>query len=197
LHDEIIPTLSNTLRSVEVNIIDFENGKGSIDKLKKDALEMNHSIVRIRGISHDLAPPELLKFGVFAALKHYLKRIEDGGDYQTDFEDTTAFGEKLPFTISEQLNIYRLCLEIINNLNKHTAYSYLKATIETQTMNLIIDFTHDGKGIENKEIDILTESSMGLGLKSLKSRALLLNAIINYSFDDELANVKITIPYKA
>lgn len=195
LHDEIIPTLSSTLRSVEVNILDFEKGNGSIDKLKNDALEMNRSIVRIRSISHDLAPPELLKFGVFTALKHCIKRIEDGGNYQTDFEDKTEFAEKPPFTISEQMNIYRLCLEIINNLNKHGAYTYLKTTIEARDKEIIIDFTHDGNGIANEEIENLTETSLGLGLKSLKSRALLLNANINYSFDDELANVKVTIPF--
>jgi signal transduction histidine kinase len=94
----------------------------------------------------------------------------------------------------QQLNIYRICLEILNNLYKHANYQYLKIIVERTGNNLQFEFTHNGMGITTKEIDKLAAGSQGLGLKSLMSRALLLNATINYEIDEGLASIKLQIP---
>ncbi len=60
--------------------------------------------------------------------------------------------------------------------------------------NLVIEFTHNGKGISNAEIEALSESNTGLGLKSLKSRLLILKAEVNYYKDINNSTITLFIP---
>ncbi len=72
----------------------------------------------------------------------------------------------------------------------------MKVTIEIENDFLNIDFMHDGEGISNEAIAVLTESSAGLGLKSIQARVLILNASINYSADAHAACVNLKIPIR-
>ncbi len=197
LHDGVIPVIAACQRSILKSVRDYEK-KGSLDveRIKKDIDNLSEIVDNIREVSHDLIPGTLLSYGLIKALSYYIDQIKDTGDSKADFENLTMFEEKIPFSKTDQLHIYRICLEILNNLYKHAKYNYLKVTIESQNNALEIEFMHDGKGITNKEIETLTESATGLGLRSLKSRIMLLNADIDYTTDSDMASVKVTIPLK-
>jgi signal transduction histidine kinase len=46
---------------------------------------------------------------------------------------------------------------------------------------LLVVVTHDGKGITNETIKRLSESSKGIGLRSILGRAQLINATVQYA----------------
>ncbi|MBI3234953.1 MAG: hypothetical protein HYZ42_13120, partial [Bacteroidetes bacterium] len=98
LHDEVIPTLSATHSSIEGHIIDAGKGKDVLPKLILDAENLRTSIGRIRTISHELALPELVNFGVINSIRIYLEKIEKAGQFAVDFSDNTNFGDKPPFS---------------------------------------------------------------------------------------------------
>lgn len=193
LHDGIIPTLSAVERSLEKHLRDYENGEFDAIRLRRDITEIEGTIESVRTIAYDLIPPILSTFGFIRALGYQVERINDAG-LQADFENSTPFNEELPFTMPEQVNIFRMCNEILNNLNKYANYKYLRVVVEKLEKDLLIDFTHDGIGITNKEIDTAAISGKGLGLQSLMSRALILNATINYLIEEDTATVSIKIP---
>ncbi len=196
LHDEIIAMLSAVQRSIDKNISDYKTGNFDIERLKRDCDFLEQTTENARSISHDLIPNTLLSFGLIKALKYYIGTLNNIGNSISDLENKTNFEENVPFTVQDQLNIYRAFLEIMNNLIKHANYSYLKVIIEQEKGNFIIDIMHDGKGISNEKIEALTNSSVGLGLKSIKSRMLLLNATVNYLDDKETPGINISIPIK-
>lgn len=197
LHDGVIPGITACQRSILKNIKDYEKNQTlDLIRVKKDMQSLNEIVDNIRNVSHDLIPGTLLSFGLIKALSYYLDQIKDTGDSKADFENLSVFDEEIPFSKTDQLHIYRICLEILNNLYKHAHYKYLKVTTECNNNIFEIEFMHDGKGITNQEIDVLSESAKGLGLKSLKSRIMLLNASINYYIDSDNASVKVTIPLK-
>lgn len=197
LHDGVIPGITACQRSILKNIKDYEKTqKIDLQRVKQDMESLNEIIDNIRNVSHDLIPGTLLSFGLIKALAYYIDQIRDTGNSKADFENLTLFEEEIPFSKTDQLHIYRTCLEILNNLYKHAHYKYLKVTTECQNGIFEIEFMHDGKGITNLEIEELSESGKGLGLKSLKSRLMLLNASINYYIDSDTASVKVTIPLK-
>lgn len=196
LHDSIIPTLSVIKSSLDMNAVDYDNNKYNLKRLKKDISILEQAIIEIRGISHDLVPPSLTLNGVIKALEEHIKYADETTESQIFFQDRTTFGDIIPFQMPEQYNIYRICLELLQNLKKYAGYGILHVVLENDNSNFKIEFIHDGKGISNEEIEDLTKSSKGLGLKSLKSRALILKADMDYSYDSQTAGIVIKIPFK-
>lgn len=196
LHDGIIPTLSAVERSIDKNIKDFHSEHFDIERLKKDLGYLEDIAKNIRGISHDLALQSLLSKGLLHALGDYVEQIGNAEDAMADFENTTSFGKNLPFAYNEQVNIYRVCLELLNNLYKHARYKYLKMIVEKNGNYLDFVFMHDGKGITNEEIETLSNDADGIGLKSLKSRAQMLSARYDYVVEKETASITFSVPIK-
>jgi hypothetical protein len=60
--------------------------------------------------------------------------------------------------------------------------------------SIVFKVTHNGKGISNEEMNLFTENSKGLGLKSLKARIILLKANINYNKDINSSSITLTVP---
>ncbi len=195
LHDGISPSLSAVIRSLDKNIKDFDTGKFNLERLKEDLNTIELAKDNLRTISHDLIPPNILSYGLIKALNYHMNTIRDLSESKADFENKTQFGETIPFTKTDELNIFRICLEILNNLMKHAKYNYLKVTVESDEENLIIDFMHDGKGITNNEVHLLRETAKGVGLNSIFSRAMLMNCSIDYTVEREMALVNLKIPF--
>lgn len=193
LHDGLVPSLSAVERSLEKHLKDYEKGEFDTSRLRRDITEIEDTIEALRTIAHDLIPPILLSFGLIRALAYQVERVNDTG-LQADFENTSPYDEVLPFSMEDQVSIYRMCNEILNNLYKYAGYKYLRVLVEMPEKYLVIDFTHDGTGITNEEIDIAVNQGKGLGLRSLISRALLLNANVNYSIEGDTSTVSIKIP---
>ena len=196
LHDQIVAKLSAIARNIDKKVEDLTDLGIDTNQLKKDINSLNEVIQDVRGISHDLVPGTLLQFGLIKALKYHIEEVGEAGASVTNFEDNTGYKEKIPFSIGDQLNIYRICLEILNNLFKHASYEFLKVISESDETSLNVVFIHNGKGITDEEIEQKSELPSGLGLKSLKSRALILNAKINYFIEDDLGHVNLKIPYR-
>jgi two-component system NarL family sensor kinase len=193
LHDGIVPVLGAVERSMDKNMSDYRLNRFDLARMRTDMQAIERTINDIRGISHNLVPNIVLSSGFIKALRQYMEMIRDTGETQADFENKTD-SDHISLSVSDQLNIYRICLEILNNLFKHARYKYLKVTVEKEANLLSIDFTHDGIGITTEEVAKITESSSGLGLKSLRSRVLLLHANIDYMVEAEISSVNLRIP---
>jgi two-component system NarL family sensor kinase len=194
LHDGIIPILSVVERSIDQNIKDYGTKNFDLNRLKKDLQFVEQSVENIRGISHNLIPQTLLNLGLIMALKEYVDQISDTAVSNVVFENATVYENNIPFTIPEQLEIYRICSELLMNLGKHSGYTNLKVTIENNNNNFEIVFTHNGKKITNEDIEKLSVEKKGLGLKSLKLITLILKATLNYTVENDLAFIILSVP---
>lgn len=195
LHDEINPllvvlklNLSRHRMAAQKNTFDPEN-------LKKDSDLLDKAIEGIRTTCHDLIPSFLHQFGLLKALEEYVHTAQQSGDMSVEFENTISMEELEVFDKQDQLNIYRICLEILNNLFKHSGCSRLRLATQKTKDQIVFEFTHNGKGVSNKEMEVYTENSKGLGLKSLKARSLLLGADIDYQSGAGHSSIRLSIPY--
>jgi signal transduction histidine kinase len=112
-----------------------------------------------------------------------------------EFENQIALEELEVFDKQDQLNIYRICLEILNNLFKHSKCTQLRMVTQKDKDRIVFEFVHNGKGVNNEEMEIYTENSKGLGLKSLKARSLLLGATIDYLTSMSYSIIQLSVPY--
>ena len=196
LHDDILSTMGALIRSLDKNLKDFDKGKFNLDRMAKDIERFEQMEKDIRGISHNLIPLSLIKLGLIDALNDFMQQIKETETSFADFVNTTTLNGPVPLAANEQLNVYRICLEILNNLQKHAKYEYLKFTIDNNVENLNLEFQHNGKGITDIEARLLISSGAGLGMTSINSRLILLNGNISYSIVNDWSYVNVTIPFK-
>lgn len=186
LHDTVINKLTAIKQLTDRDSVDVSTISNLLDQ----------SISEVRSISLDLFPKTLSNFGLINAIEQHAILISLGKERKIDIENTTSFERSMPFSEIEEVHIYRMSLEIINNLVKHTNFQYLLVTFGFLNKEFIIDFTHDGSGVTDQQIENFSKSSNGLGLKSLNSRAFILNAKINYLVNKDNSTVKIKVPCK-
>ena len=194
LHDEINPILSVLKFSLSKHRIEYKKGVFSPDSLIEDAKMLDKAIEGINTICLDLIPTFLLQFGLIKSLEDYIRSIQKLEGISAEFENKVSENQLNNFDKQEQLNIYRICLEILNNLFKHSNCTYLKIITKIIDDKFLININHNGKVVTNDEMNKYTNLSNGLGLKSLKARILILNATINYSTSANTSSVQLSIP---
>lgn len=193
LHDEVIPLLTVIVQNFEINIKNFEQNKISLESIKEDKAVAIQTIESIKDAALELIPKELLKYGLIAALNSHIKM--QNLTISASLINNTLF-QALPFTKLNEVNIYRLSLELIRNLRKHDHIEKLTVKIDCENNSILIRFLHDGHGISNLEIDQFEISATGLGLKSIRSRLITLDATINYVQSEAGSAIIVKIPIK-
>lgn len=196
LHDEINPILTVLKFNLSKHKIDIIKEKFNIEDLSLDQQILDKAINGIRTTCLDLIPTYLLEYGLIKSLESYIFTIKNNTEINAEFENKNEIENTDYFNKQAQLNIYRICLEILNNIFKHASCTILKLNINTLNNQFIVEISHNGKGVSNDEIDSFTECSKGLGLKSLKARSLILNATINYNNYIDISTIKLSIPYQ-
>ena len=196
LHDEINPLLNVLKYNLAKYRIRARKNTFDPESLITDEETLIKVMEGIRTTCLDLIPSFLLQNGLIPSLEEYINNVQKIGELNAEFESDTAPEKVEQFSTQEQLNIYRICLEILNNIFKHSKCTFFKMIVKTSESDLTINCIHNGKGVTNEEIENYTNASLGLGLKSLKARTLLLKASINYSKNINTSSVELIIPFK-
>jgi len=196
LHDEINPILSVLKLNLHKHRSDAKKNTFQPDSLKLDAEMLDKAIEGIRTTCHDLIPSFLIEYGLLKALQEYIRNVQKSETVSAEFENKMEVIRLNVFNKQDELNIYRMCLEILNNLFKHSKCTNFIMTTKNIKNSILIEFVHNGTGVTNEEMDRYTENSKGLGLKSLKARALILNAGVNYTKTQQNSTIQLSVPYK-
>jgi len=195
LHDSINPMLSSLKYSLYAHQSDFLNNTFAPANLDKDKQTIDGIIKEIRATCHDLIPANLNEFGLIKTLEDSIKGLNRSKIVAATFNSDNTSIDFSAVPKMDQVNIYRVCQELLNNILKHSGCDALSLTIFSAPGALAIEFAYNGKGITNEEIELL--SKKGLGLNSLKSRVLILNATLNYLRTVNGFEIKLHIPFAA
>jgi len=147
----------------------------------------------IKTCTYELVPSYLRDVGLFKSLEYVMQKLNLSGSTTASFKNN-SIGDHIDFSQSQQLNIYRLTLEIITNILTHSGCNRLDMLISNEFGKLVIRLKHNGKGVSNLQIERFTSETPGYGLKSSKARALLLKGKIDYFFSPMEPYVLITVP---
>ncbi len=167
LHDAISSKLNIVSLTTNVLLVD----KAATDKQKK-ALEQilnvtTGTLESSRKIAHDLLPPILDKFGLKSALEELFEEYSSNTDITIEYNI-----EELPhLSKTNQLHVFRILQELINNSIKHGKANELVIFIEQNLSGYILRYQDNGKGFNIKDI----KEKSGIGLQNIKSRINILN----------------------
>lgn len=134
---------------------------------------LGDSLRDIRNISQNLHPAVLAQFGLDKALYNLSSRCTDsfaqGMQVQVELTSTLS--------TSQELAVYRIVQEAVNNAMKHAQASRLTVLLQEQQTGLSLTIADDGCGFDYALAQ--QNDQGGLGLKSLAARASLLDAALH------------------
>jgi len=176
LHDEIGPLMS----ALKLNMTRHQAviKKGEVigqEDLQEQRDLVDHIVQSVHGVAHGLSPRFVREFGLFSALEEYMKELSD---LEVTFNCTTDMGRRFGKDI--ELNVYRIILELIQNIRKHDKPSELQLSIEQVQSGMRFCLTHNGVGLSHEEYEQLLKTAKGIGLESVRARAVNINAILDY-----------------
>ena len=189
LHDDAGPLLATARLYLNENLLkqDVSTQLQSIYNAKQI---IDDTIQLIRNISHSLMPPTLKNFGLESAINDLFQKISGTGAINA----SCRFHDYRQRLVPEQeLLIFRVVQELINNILKHSNSSFMHITQNIQEGRFYLRLHHDGRGITQDDFEKMNKSSLGLGLKNIQSRMKVLQGSINFEKDLSQTYYKITI----
>jgi signal transduction histidine kinase len=169
LHDAISSKLNvvslnaNILSETDITSAEANKIGESIHKVTSMVLENS------RRIAHDLLPPTLEKFGLQAALEELCEELIDTRKFKLTYE----IDYPLEFLkCNEELHIFRIIQELMNNTIKHSEANELILSVITEENLLSLQYQDNGKGFQ---MDAM-RAAKGLGMSGIEHRAIILEA---------------------
>ena len=130
---------------------------------------VDHAIDEVRTISRDLHPFQLQEMGITKAIQHTLTQIDEN---TTLFISSEIDNIDNLFSPEQEVNIYRIVQESLNNVLKHAKAEASKVSIKKLTNNIVISIKDNGEGFDFSE---KYQDIKSLGLKTLLERTKFLN----------------------
>src|SRR5258705_6635174 len=189
LHDDAGPLLATARLYLNENFVNLDKNT-QLQSIYNAKQIIDDTIQLIRNISHSLMPPTLKNFGLESAVNDLFQKISGSGSMNAScrFHD---YRERLK--VENELIIFRVIQELINNILKHSNASFIHLTQNTSGNRFFIRLHHDGRGLTQADFEKLGKSNVGLGLKNIQSRLKVLQGKIFFEKDMSQTYYKVTI----
>ncbi len=168
LHDNV----GSLLSAVRVSLLTLNSKKlpSRDQKVYLQIQEMVENACReVRLISHNLLPEELEKYGLEVALEKMIERL----NFSTPIEFTLNTKGLKEYSLDRKtaFHLYSICLELINNILKHSEATDAAMTFRKKNNSLELFVRDNGKGLKS--------CMKGKGITSVEERVEAMNGILN------------------
>lgn len=190
LHDEVGAILS----SAKIHLIRMKSktlDPRDIHLHEKVKELLDDVIQKVRQISHNLHSSILKEFGLNEAIEDFVKKLTDGSHIQASFNLDKTFNTLSP---ENDISIYRLIQELINNIFKHSFASRISISSYLTPAVLKLTVSHDGTGLTNEQFFQLKHKKTGMGLKNIQNRIALLKGKINFIKKEKDYEINFEVP---
>ncbi len=172
LHDGLGGRLSGI--SLNLSKLDKDEPKQYPKKqLKKVMKDLDDSLTELRNIARNMMPETIVKYGLRAALKDYCSSMT-GSDTKVTLQ---FYGSDKAIDIHQQVTIYRVIQELINNAIKHAKATEVLVQYMRDGNNVDITVEDNGIGIDK---EVLENEGSGMGLSNLRTRVAYLKGDLDF-----------------
>ncbi len=142
--------------------------------LKKETSELiDTAINQIRNISHNLFPPNLEHLGFLQTVQHFCQRIQKMNDIELQFEHDEISG----LSQQQELALYRILQELVNNTLKHARATQIILTYKLLPTGFQMIYRDNGIGFQ---VAANKNTTKGIGTKSIESRTNAIDATFQF-----------------
>lgn len=125
---------------------------------------LDEASAELRSISHNIMPATLSKLGLIAALKNLSNTISSHSGLQINFT-SHDFAERIPE--QTEMSIYRIVLELINNIVKHAQATKVTVQLIKYPDYINLSVEDNGRGFDYRNA---LQEKKGIGLGNILSR---------------------------
>jgi signal transduction histidine kinase/ligand-binding sensor domain-containing protein len=145
-----------------------ENGV-SREPLGEISAASTQAIEEVREVIYDLRPYQLDKIGLAATIRFMIEKVAAaaGIEFQTEFGDIDGL-----FSVDEQITLYRIVQECVNNIVKHSGATAAKASLDHKGGVFTIRIEDNGRGFASQPEKTRTKG--GFGLEGMRERVRML-----------------------
>jgi PAS domain S-box-containing protein len=166
LHDglgQALMVAKMRLRTIERSLPAGDSKEECVDLMKY----FTELVENIRRLSHDLMPSVLEDLGLQVALQHLLDEFSryTGIRVSTDLDDIQAL-----FSLENQLIIYRIFQESLNNITKHAQATEVSVAMKREPGGVSFRLEDNGKGFDVRKVLASDSRKRGMGLAALEER---------------------------
>ena len=152
---------------------------------------LKNAISEIRVISEDLTPVVLSNFGLEEGIKKLCRDTIQSTNIKMSLVCDNL--DKVKLGAKNQIYIYRILQEAINNIIKHSEATKVTIKVVSNYKQLLLHIQDNGKGFDNNS------KNFGSGLKNIDERTQMLEGemeLISSVVDGTKINIKIPIKYE-
>jgi len=158
LHDGLGSVLSSI--ALFVKLIEKDNTDKVINKNLIKVKELSGiALENLESAINNLNPSNLTRYGLIKSLEIICDKIDDTGKVSCKIGSTNMERRLDP---SMEINIYRICNELINNTLKHSGASKLNVNIQKIKKTVLLTYNDNGRGFNPDLIFSNDEEKMGL-----------------------------------
>lgn len=169
IHDNIGQELS--VLKLTLSVIPAQQESETGKYIRESRTMVNHIISSVSDLSKSLHTDRILKIGIVEAIKFELEKIEKTNLFSTSFKYAE---QDLHMSDGNEILIFRIIQEILNNTIKHSKAKNIQAEIAYRENSIFFIFTDDGVGFDVKEALQRPSAGRGIGLTSMVNRAKLI-----------------------
>ncbi|HEY0677724.1 MAG TPA: ATP-binding protein [Chitinophagaceae bacterium] len=169
LHDSLGPLLSSV--KLQINSIEIQDPEDQ-QIIHKAGRHLDEIISSIREISYNLLPNTLQRKGLSDAIKEFIGHINSRHVLNIRFYQV----KEITIPPEKEIHLFRMIQEIVHNTLKHAKAKDLQIALGEESGNILILTKDDGIGFD---IEKAKKETTGLGLKSIESRAEILQGVIS------------------
>jgi signal transduction histidine kinase len=182
LHDNLGSTISSIKYRLQALDLAVFTGKEK-DIYTSIMQMMNDAYSEVRLISHNLLPDEFEKKGLKSALEKLVYDLNFSNKFRLDLifkQPKSPLGQQI------EIELYSICLELVNNIIKHSGGTEGEIVIFSTANHVVLNVKDNGKPS--------SELKEGFGLKNIKARVSKLEGQIDVQQDEFGTDVIVKIP---
>jgi signal transduction histidine kinase len=145
----------------------------------------------VNRLSGDIRPVQLERQGLTSTLRSTLASVSDSARLDIDVNIDDVDGLVSP---AQEIDIYRIVQEGINNIVRHSGASRASVTVKRVDGTLLLEIDDNGRGfVDGRENSGVMQS--GFGLQAMKERVRVLHGLIDISSETGAgARIRVSIP---
>jgi two-component system, NarL family, sensor kinase len=171
IHDNIGQALS--LAKLNLNTMLVADDELLKQKISISKELVSKAIVDLRDLSRSLNTDYVADMGLLRAVEYELELIYRSATIKTNLEVTGS-----PYRLDKQkeLILFRIVQETFNNIVKHAAAQNISVGFNYNINFLELSIADDGKGVDLQPLNEEANTTFGLGIRNMHSRAKLIGA---------------------
>jgi len=185
LHDNVGQLLSTSRMLIGLTERELQNPP---DTLLTANATLGQAINEIRSLAKSLDKEWLERFSFAENIQTMIERINAGKKVEAEYIQSI----ELPLRSDEQIILFRIVQEAIQNAIKHASPSHMRIAVEQLEKHYLITVSDDGKGFDPNSV------TKSMGLANMQHRTQLLLGTIQYNSIPGLGTtVSIRLPVKS